>query len=64
MVTVMVFPQLDYLVQEARSRGRILEREASSGNGPVTKEVEEVLFPCVLSSLSPALCLDHLETVD
>lgn len=64
MVIVMVFPQLDYLVQEAWLRGRIFEHEASSGNGPATKEVEEVLFPCVLSSLSPAPCLDHLGTVD
>ena len=64
MVIVTVFPQLDHLVQEARLRGRMLEHEASSGNGPVTKEVEEVLFPCVLSSPPPALCLDHLETVD
>ena len=54
MVTVMVFPQLDYVVQEAWLSSRVLENEASSGNGPVTKEVEETVFRCVLSSLSPA----------
>lgn len=64
MVAVIVFPHLDYVAQEAWLRGRVPENEASSGNGPVTKEVEETVFPRVLSSLSPAPCLDHLETVD